>query len=52
MSKDYYSVEKDQDVKDAAKLLYENRIHGLPVINKRKQLVGIISPTDILKSVT
>lgn len=49
MSKDYFSVEKDQDVKVAAKLLYENRIHGLPVINTRKQLVGIISPTDVLK---
>lgn len=49
MSKDYLSVEKDQDVKVAAKLLYEHRIHGLPVINTRKQLVGIISPTDVLK---
>jgi CBS domain-containing protein len=49
MSKDYYSVEKDQDVKIAARLLYEHRIHGLPVINTRKQLVGIISPTDVLK---
>jgi CBS domain-containing protein len=49
MSKDYFSVGKDQDVKVAAKLLYENRIHGLPVINTRKQLVGIISPTDVLK---
>jgi CBS domain-containing protein len=49
MSKDYLSVEKDKDVKVAAKLLYEHRIHGLPVINTRKQLVGIISPTDVLK---
>ncbi|MDH7507740.1 MAG: CBS domain-containing protein, partial [Candidatus Thermoplasmatota archaeon] len=49
MSKDYFYVEKDQDVKAAAKLLYEHRIHGLPVINTRKQLIGIISPTDILK---
>lgn len=49
MSKDYLSVEKDQDVKVAAKLLYEHRIHGLPVVNTRKQLVGIVSPTDVLK---
>ena len=49
MSKEYFSVEKDQDVKAAAKLLYENRVHGLPVINNRKQLIGIISPTDVLK---
>jgi CBS domain-containing protein len=49
MSDEIHFVEKDQDVKEAAKLLYKNRIHGLPVINKRKHLIGIISPTDILK---
>jgi len=49
MSDNIHFVEKDQNVKDAARLLFENRIHGLPVINKRKHLVGIISPTDILK---
>jgi CBS domain-containing protein len=49
MSEDYHFVERDQDIKDAAKLLYEHRIHGLPVINNRKNLVGIISPTDILR---
>jgi len=49
MSTDIHTVEKDQNVEDAAKLLYEHRIHGLPVINKRKNLVGIISPTDILR---
>ena len=49
MSEDVHFVDRNQDVKDAAKLLYENRIHGLPVINNRKQLVGIISPTDILR---
>jgi len=51
MSTDVHVVDKDQNVKDAAKLLFQNRIHGLPVINKRKHLVGIISPTDILKKV-
>ena len=51
MSDEYHSVSKEEDVKVAAKLLYENRIHGLPVINNRKNLVGIISPTDILRNV-
>jgi len=51
MSEGYHYVEKEQDVKDAAKLLYEHRIHGLPVINNRKNLIGIISPTDILRNV-
>jgi CBS domain-containing protein len=51
MSENYQYVEKEQDVKDAAKLLYDHRIHGLPVINNQKNIVGIISPTDILKNV-
>lgn len=51
MSKDYRYVEREHNVTDAAKLLYEHRIHGLPVINNRKNLVGIISPTDILRNI-
>jgi len=50
MSDDYRYVEKEQDVKEAAKLLYDYRIHGLPVINNRKNLIGIVSPTDILRN--
>ena len=49
MSTNPYTVNKDQDIKDAAKLLFEHRIHGLPVVDKKKNIVGIISPRDILK---
>lgn len=49
MNEDFHYIKKDQDICDAAKLLYENRIHGLPVINNKKNLVGIISPKDIIK---
>lgn len=48
MSSKPFTVIKDENLSAAAKLLYEHRIHGLPVIDKRKNLVGIISPTDIL----
>ena len=50
MSKEFHSVSKDQDIKEAAELLYRHRIHGLPVVNNRNNLVGIISPTDLLKT--
>ena len=50
MNDEFHFVNPDQDVKEAAELLYTHRIHGLPVINNRKNLVGIISPTDILKT--
>ena len=49
MSDEFHFVKPDHDIVDAAKLLYENRIHGLPVLNNRNNLMGIISPTDILK---
>jgi CBS domain-containing protein len=52
MSKNPYTVTKDDNLVTAAKLLYENRIHGLPVVDKRKNLIGIISPTDILKALS
>ena len=52
MKDKYHSIDKDQDIKDAAELLYKHRIHGLPVINNRKNLVGVISPTDIIKTYT
>ena len=38
-------------IEEAAKILYENRIHGLPVINNKKNLVGIISPKDIISKI-
>ena len=50
MSTNPVVINKDEDILDAAKLLYENRIHGIPVVDKRKNLVGIISPHDILKA--
>jgi CBS domain-containing protein len=49
MNEDFHFIKKDQNISDAAKLLFENRIHGLPVINNKKNLVGIISPKDIIK---
>lgn len=50
MSDEFHSIKQDEDIKDAAKILYENRIHGLPVVNNRNHLVGIVSPKDILKN--
>jgi len=50
MNDEFHSVDKDDDINEAAELLYKYRIHGLPVLNNRKNLVGIISPTDILRT--
>jgi CBS domain-containing protein len=49
MTSDPYVIHKNDDLVDAAKLLFEKRVHCLPVVDKRKNLVGIITPIDILK---
>jgi len=49
MSNNPVLINQDKELEDAAHLLYEKRIHGLPVVDLRKNLVGIISPVDILK---
>lgn len=50
MSHPPITVGMDTDVSDAATLMIRNKISGLPVVNGRGILVGIISKTDILKS--
>lgn len=49
INKDYISIKPKDSIEKAAKLLHEHRIHGLPVVNSKKDLVGIISPKEILK---
>ena len=46
-----YSFE-DQNVNEAAKLMDENQIRRLIVLNRAKQLVGIVSLGDTLKQVS
>jgi CBS domain-containing protein len=42
-------VSESLELKDAARLLVVNHIGSLPVLNARKELVGIITETDIFK---
>ena len=48
MSTTLITIDKDQSLSDALKLLRKNRISRLPVLNN-KELVGIISERDIAK---
>ncbi|ABM79992.1 CBS domain-containing protein [Hyperthermus butylicus] len=45
------TIEPDATIKDAAKLMIERRVKGLPVIDSRGRLIGIITQTDIAKAV-
>jgi len=44
------SVNMNSDIANAAKIMIRNRISGLPVINGKGDLVGIITKTDLLKN--
>lgn len=47
MSHDIQYCYDDQDVKEAAKLMSENQIRRLPIVDRDKNLVGIVSLGDI-----
>ncbi len=49
MTKDPITVYPDDTVEYAAVLMLENKISGLPVINREGYVVGIITQTDIFK---
>lgn len=38
-------------IEEAIKLLVNNRITGMPVVNKRQQLVGVVSEYDIIRAI-
>lgn len=45
------SINQDQDLTEASKVMIRNRISGLPVVDNKTNLVGIITKTDIIKSI-
>jgi CBS domain-containing protein len=50
MSVDPIVVGADAPLSDAARLLEEHHIHGLPVVDALGTLVGVISQTDMLRA--
>lgn len=51
MSKNIINIGPDETIEEALKLMKENKIKRLPVVDKKKNLVGIISMTDIAANV-
>ena len=48
MSYNPISVKPEMPLKEAIKILAEQRISGLPVVNENEKLVGIVSETDLM----
>ena len=51
MSHDVISIQPDETVYDAAKLMLEQKVSGLPVIDKTGKLMGMITESDIFRMV-
>lgn len=44
-------MDEDDDVAEAARIMIRHRISGLPVINSEMTLTGIVTKTDIIKTI-
>jgi CBS domain-containing protein len=54
MKHDPITITKDSDLVQAAQIMTNNRISGLPVVENKSNdggLVGIITKTDIVKAI-
>jgi acetoin utilization protein AcuB len=49
MKKNLYTIPPDFTIEEAAAMLMEKRISGLPVVDEKKQLIGIITRSDIFR---
>lgn len=51
MSRDVVTVNPDTPLKEAARVLLEHRISGLPVVDSEQKLVGIVTEADFLTAI-
>ncbi len=50
MTRDVVSVMKEYDIHEAARLLSENKVSGLPVVDRDDRVLGVVSEADILST--
>lgn len=50
MTQEVISVTADAFIEDAARLMAENRVGGLPVVDEDRQVVGVITETDVFRA--
>lgn len=49
MSRKVLSIHPDEFIIDAARIMLDKKVSGLPVIDDKQQLVGIITESDIFR---
>jgi len=50
MRSSLFTIFSPADLRDAAKIMIRNRISGIPVVDKKDKLIGIITKTDIIRA--
>jgi CBS domain-containing membrane protein len=48
MTREVVTIGPDANIHEAARLLSENRISGMPVVDEGNQVLGVISEADVL----
>ena len=48
MTKEVVTVKRDTAIRETIRIMVENNITGLPVVDDQMQLVGVISEKDIM----
>lgn len=48
MTKNVVTIHREEDLHEAARLLSENRISGMPVVDDDNRVIGVISEADVL----
>ncbi len=49
MTKPLITAYEGEELQTIIKTMLDNKIHGIPVIDSKQQLIGIVSSTDIIK---
>ena len=52
MTREVILINEKENITDASELMYKHRINRLPVVDKKNNLVGIVTREDIIKGIT
>lgn len=52
LTEELLTIDEHDDLANAANLMIKNKVSGIPVVNKKNELVGVITKFDIVKAFT
>jgi CBS domain-containing protein len=51
MTKDVLTVRANEPIINAARLMYDNKVSGLPVLNDVGKVIGMITESDVFRMI-